>query len=152
MEFRFPEKAFMSQKLNVYTFFRDPSVKTFPQIFYITSQGEWNYYFSLTVFYQKSVSPISRKRRGEKTINQLNNMTMTWNSRLFTFYMIYNFFICDYFTVLLIKCVSYIVVVILLSLLCNHDNSILKKYSIEIATVTKNGFLLADSKFEVYQE
>ena len=27
-----------------------------------------------------------------------------------------------------------------------------KKYQIEIGAVTKNGFLLADSKFEVYQE
>ena len=67
-------------------------------------------------------------------------------------YMIHNFFRFDYFTVLLIKYLSYIVVVILLSILCKHDNLILKLYQIEMATVAKNGFLLADSKFEVYQE
>ena len=95
---------------------------------------------------------LAEKGRGEKTINQLNNMTMTWNSRLFIFYMIYHFFRCDYFTVLLIKYQSYIVVVILLFLLCKHDTLILKLYQIEMATVAKDGFLLADSKFEVYQE
>ena len=67
-------------------------------------------------------------------------------------YMIHNFFRFDYFTVLLIKYLSCIVVVILLSILCKHDNLILKLYQIEMATVAKNGFLLADSKFEVYQE
>ena len=67
-------------------------------------------------------------------------------------YMIHNFFRFDYFTVLLIKYLSYIVVVILLSILCKHNNLILKLYQIEMAAVAKNGFLLADSKFEVYQE
>ena len=101
----------------------------------------------------KSLFPrLAEKGRGEKTINQLNNMTMIWNNRLFMLYMIHNFFRFDYFTVLLIKYLSCIVVVILLSILCKHDNLILKLYQIEMATVAKNGFLLADSKFEVYQE
>ena len=152
MEFRFPENAFISQTLNVYTFFEIPQSKHSPKFFTSPPRVRGITNFPWLHFIKNLFPRLAEKGRGEKTINQLNNMTMTWSSRLFIFYMIYNFFRCDYFTVLWIKYLPYIVVVILLSLLCKHDNLIRKLYQIEMATVAKNGLLLADSKFEVYQE
>ena len=66
--------------------------------------------------------------------------------------MIHNFFKCADFTVSLIKYLSDSLVVILLSLLCNHTSLILKLHQKENATLIKDGFLLADSKLKVYQE
>ena len=45
-----------------------------------------------------------------------------------------------------------VMVVILLSLLFNYDNLIFKLHQKNVATLTKDGFLLADSKLEVCQE
>ena len=140
-------------KNRMYTFFFEtPQSKYSPKYFTSPPRVRRITNFPWLHFIKNLFPRLAEKGRGEKTINQLNNMTMTWNSRLFIFYMIYHFFRCDYFTVLLIKYQSYIVVVILLSLLCKHDTLILKLYQIEMATVAKDGFLLADSKFEVYQE
>ena len=47
---------------------------------------------------------------------------------------------------------NYVMVVILLSLLFNYDNLIFKLHQKNVATLTKDGFLLADSKLEVCQE
>ena len=47
---------------------------------------------------------------------------------------------------------NYGMVVILLSFLCNYDNLTLKLHQKNAATLMKDGFLLADSKLEVYQE
>ena len=41
---------------------------------------------------------------------------------------------------------------ILLHLLCNHDDLILKLHQNELATMMKGGFLWVVSKLEVYQE
>ena len=43
-------------------------------------------------------------------------------------------------------------VLVLLSLLCNHDILILKQHQNKIATLVKGGFLQLDSKLEMYQE
>ena len=43
-------------------------------------------------------------------------------------------------------------VLILLPLLCNHNNLILKLDQKKIATLMKGGFLQTESKLEVYQE
>ena len=45
-----------------------------------------------------------------------------------------------------------VMVVILLSLLFNYDNLIFKLHQKNVATLTKDGFLLTDSKLEVCQE
>ena len=47
---------------------------------------------------------------------------------------------------------NYVMVVILLSLLFNYDNLIFKLHQKNVATLTKDGFLLTDSKLEVCQE
>ena len=45
-----------------------------------------------------------------------------------------------------------VMVVILLSLLLNYDNLIFKLHQKNVATLAKDGLLLADSKLEVCQE
>ena len=81
---------------------------------------------------------------------QSENMKMTWNIRFFMFCMICNYFKCDDFTVLWV--ISIIQCGVLLLLLCNHDNMILKLHQRKVATWMKGGLLLVVSKLEVYQE
>ena len=52
----------------------------------------------------------------------------------------------------LIKYVSYSLILISLSLICNHDNLRLKLRQKKVASLMRNGFLLGDSKLEVFQE
>ena len=72
---------------------------------------------------------------------QPENMKMTRNIRFFIFCMICNFFRCDGFTILWITYLSYSIVLILLFLLCNHDNLILKLHQKKIDNLMKGDFL-----------
>ena len=76
---------------------------------------------------------------------------MTWNIRLFIFYMICNFFKCDDFTVLQTKYLSYSMVVISLSspLQPQSDNKVIPDKKAALMT---GGFLLTDSILKVYHE
>ena len=47
---------------------------------------------------------------------------------------------------------NYGMVLILLYFLCNYDNLTLKLHQEKRSPLMKDGFLLADSKLEVYQE
>ena len=79
------------------------------------------------------------------------NVKMAWNIRLCIFCMICNFSKCNDFTVCK-NYLSYSVVFSLLPFHYNHGNLTLKFHPKKIATLMKCGFLLVDSKLEVYQE
>ena len=76
---------------------------------------------------------------------------MTWNIRLFMFYMICNLFKCEDFTVSWIKYLSYSMLVMLLAspLQPQSDTKFIPDIKATLMTV---GFLLADSMLEVYRE
>ena len=76
---------------------------------------------------------------------------MTWNIRLFMFYMICNLFKCEDFTVSWIKYLSYSMLVMLLAspLQPQSDTKFIPDIKATLMTV---GFLLADSMLEVYHE
>ena len=83
---------------------------------------------------------------------QSKNMKMNWNIRLLIFCMTYNFVKCDGFTVSEIINLSYSMVLILLSFLCNH-------YNFGISIISENSYLGEECIFidrnvakEVYQK
>ena len=89
-------------------------------------------------FFENNFSPNNRKgcRKLWFVLSNFNkkNMKMTWNIRVFVFHMICYFFKCNGLTKFLRFCknniyrIKYAIVLILLFLLCNHDNLILKLY------------------------
>ena len=87
--------------------------------------------------------PQQQKEVEETTICfikiQSENTEKTWNIRLFLFCTICNFFDCDGFTVLLIISIIQYGLILLLPLLCNHNNLILKLHQKKITTLMKNG-------------
>ena len=105
-----------------------------PQVLIILPKSKGNYSLSQAALIWKSVSLKSRKgwRKLICIIKiQSANIKMTWNITLFIFCVICNFLMAWHFCK---KYLSYSMILILLLLLCNHGNLILKLHQKKLAT------------------
>ena len=116
------------------------SLKTLPQVLIITLQVEENYPFLQAAFFRKFVSPNIRKewRKLWFTLSEFNEKIRRWLRTwdYLHFYFLFLQFCKQY--------LSYGMLLVSLSVFCNHDTLILKSNLKEIASLMRSGFLQVD--------